>query len=120
MGESSREIAKGLASQQFVSALDAWRAAHPKATMREIEIAVDEELAAVRAEMVGELAQRSPLRDIAGLAEDERPRCEQCRLPLISRGTRPRRLKGPRDREVVLERSYGVCPRCELGLFPPR
>ena len=33
--------------------------------MREIELAVDEQSAAVRAEKVAELAQRSPLWDIA-------------------------------------------------------
>lgn len=120
MTESSEEIARGLASLEFKSKLDEWRAAHPKATLREIEAAVDEQMAKVRAEMVGELARRSALADLAALAPEERPRCERCRVPLVASGRRRRRLKGPGDEEVTLDRSYAVCPRCDLGLFPPR
>lgn len=120
MAESSEEIARGLASQEFVAALDIWRAAHPKATLREIELAVDEQLAAVRAEKVAELAQRSALQDITELPVDERPRCEHCKTPLVSRGRRRRTLKGPGEHLVSLDRSYAVCPSCDLGLFPPR
>ena len=120
MAESSEEIARLLGSQTFRLALDGWREAHPHATLREIELAVDEELATLRAELVSDLAQRSPLRDIAALPVDERPRCEQCQTPLVPRGRRRRTLKGPGDQQVSLDRSYAVCPRCDLGLFPPR
>lgn len=88
--------------------------------MREIELAVDEQLAAVRAEKVAELALRSPLQDIAALPQDERPRCERCQTVLIARGRQRRSLKGPGDQSVSLERSYALCPSCDLGLFPPR
>ena len=120
MGESSEDIAKSLVSERFRSSLDAWREAHPRATLREIELAVDGELAALRAEMVSDLAQRSPLRDMASLPVDERPKCEQCHMPLVARGKRRRTLKGPGDQEVSLDRSYAACPRCDLGFFPPR
>lgn len=120
MVESADDVARRLTSQEFVSALDGWRAAHPKATLREIELAVDEQLAKVRAELVSDLAQRSALQDISQLPDAERPWCERCREPLISRGKRRRTLKGPGNEEVSLDRSYAVCPRCDLGLFPPR
>jgi hypothetical protein len=120
MAKFSEEIAKQFASEPFRSVLEAWREAHPRATLREIELAVDEQLARLRAEIVSDLAQRSPLRDIAALAVDERPRCEHCQTSLVPRGRRRRTLKGPGDQRVSLDRSYAVCPRCELGLFPPR
>lgn len=116
MAESPEEVS----SEQLKVELDAWRQAHPRATLLEIELAVDEQLAKLRAGLVTDLAQQSPLRDIAELPPDERPKCEQCGLPLIARGKRRRRLKGPGDQEVSLERSYAVCPRCDLGVFPPR
>lgn len=118
--ESSEEIARGFASLEFKSRLDLWRTAHPRATLREIEAAIDEELARVRAEMVGRLASRSPLQDIAALPLEERPRCERCHVPLLASGKRRRKLKGPGGEEASLDRSYAVCPRCDLGLFPPR
>lgn len=120
MTQSSSEIARALASNEFQSRLDCWRDAHPRATLLEIERAIDEQLAAVRAELVAELAQRSPLRDIAAMAPDERPRCETCHVPLISKGRQRRTLKGPGDKGATLDRSYAACPRCDLGLFPPR
>ena len=120
MSESSADVATDLASDQFRERLDSWRAAHPRATMREIELAIDEQLAALRADLVTDLSQRSPLRDISSMAEDERPRCERCQTPLIARGKQRRRLRGPGDQLATLDRSYAVCPRCDLGVFPPR
>lgn len=120
MAESSEEMPKLPSFGPFELALEAWRAAHPHATLREIELAVDEQLAMLRAEVVSDLAQRSPLRDIAALPVDERPKCEQCQTTLVPRGRRRRTLKGPGDQLVSLDRSYAVCPRCDLGVFPPR
>lgn len=120
MAESSEGIARLLASESVEGWLRSWREEHPHATMREIELAVDERLAMLRAKLVSEMAMQSPLRDIAALPTDQRPRCERCGEALVSTGKRRRRMKGPGDQEVLLDRSYAVCPRCDLGVFPPR
>ncbi len=112
MGERSEEIAKGMAYANVKPALAAWRAEHPRATMREIEDAVEEQVAKLRAEFLAELAHQSQA------AEDAH--CEQCGGPLTLRGRRRRRLRANGDEPIVLERSYAVCPVCKLGVFPPR
>ena len=120
MTESSTDLARAFASDHFRERLDGWRAARPQATMREIERAIDEELAALRSDLITNLAERSRLCDIAALDEGERPRCERCHGPLMARGKQRRRLRGPGDQESTVNRSYAVCARCNLGLFPPR
>jgi YgiT-type zinc finger domain-containing protein len=100
--------------------LQQWRAQHPRATLREIEDAVEAELARLRAEVVGELATASPSADLTKLEEGQRPRCERCGTALVARGRHRRRLREAGGQLVELERSYGVCPTCGEGLFPPR
>lgn len=120
VAESSEGIARLFASESVEGWLRLWREEHAHATMREIELAVDERLAMLRAKLVSEVAMQSPLRDVAALPAEQRPRCERCGEALVSMGKRRRRMKGPGDQEVILERSYAVCPRCDLGVFPPR
>lgn len=93
-------------------ALAAWRAAHPRATMREIEEAVEEQVAKLRAEFLAEVAQQSQA--------DGQANCERCGSKLAMRGRRTRRLRANGGEPIVLERSYAVCPICKLGVFPPR
>ena len=114
------EIAKLLACENLRPTLGAWRKAHPQATMAEIEDAVEEQVAQARAELIEELAQESKLRDLRGLVEAERPRCEQCGSAIRAHGQQRRQLRGKGGRPVVLERSYAWCPTCGVGLFPPR
>lgn len=52
-----------------------WRAQHPTATFREIEAAVDERLAAVRARMLQDAALASAATDLTGSA------CRACGQP---------------------------------------
>jgi DNA-directed RNA polymerase subunit RPC12/RpoP len=112
VGESSEEIAKGMAYANVKPALAAWRAAHPRATMREIEDAVEEQVARLRAEFLAEVVQQSHA--------DEEAHCERCGSKLATRGRRKRRLRANGDEPIVLERSYAVCPVCQVGVFPPR
>ena len=63
-----------------------WRAAHPKATLSEIEEALDERLSRVRAHMLADLALASAASDVAGAAAEERPRCARCGEALRARG----------------------------------
>jgi hypothetical protein len=56
--------------------LRAWRATHPRATMREIEDAVEEEIHRFRGKLVEQLTASSKTQDLKQSPEDERPRCD--------------------------------------------
>ncbi len=77
----------------LLTGMKEWRQQHPKATFREIEEAVDERLARVRAGMLEDLAKMSTQADWSELPGEQRPRCEQCGTPLVSRGKQKRRLQ---------------------------
>ena len=65
-----------------------WRLAHPRATLGEIEAAVDERLAAVRARLVQDLARAGGRRTCApaSRARPARPAGNRCRPPGGRRG----------------------------------
>jgi predicted RNA-binding Zn-ribbon protein involved in translation (DUF1610 family) len=92
--------------------LAAWRAAHPGATLGEIEREVDRRLAAVRAGLIEAAA-------LAGPAEAAAPACPDCGGPMRWDGARARRLTTTHDQTVELTRRYARCPACGAGLFPP-
>jgi DNA-directed RNA polymerase subunit RPC12/RpoP len=94
-----------------------WRHQHPKATLREIEQAVDERLAGLRARMVRDAALASAAADPPD--GEERPRCAACGAAMRLDGARTRRLRTTYDQEVTLTRRYARCPACGTGLFPP-
>jgi ribosomal protein S27AE len=98
--------------------LAAWRHQHPRATLREIEQAVDERLADLRARMVQDAALASARTDPA--ASGDRPRCPDCGTPMHLEGARTRRLRTRHDRDLDLTRAYARCPVCGTGVFPPR
>jgi YgiT-type zinc finger domain-containing protein len=97
-----------------------WRIQHPKATLREIETELDARLARTRARMLEDLALQSTAATWQDAARLHTPTCPQCGTPLDERGTHPRTLLTHGGQELTLERSYGVCPACGSGLFPPR
>ncbi len=101
-----------LAEEAFTGMAE-WRVQHPKATFREIEDAVDERLAAVRARMLGDAAMTS------GAAELRGSECPECGRELRNGGKRSRTLLTNHNKEVVLERRYGICPECGSGRLPP-
>lgn len=106
--------------EDIVSGLWEWRLQHPTATLAAIEAAVDTRLARLRARLLQDAALASPAADWSSTPEDERPTCPHCRTPLVARGKQPRRLQAAGGRDLVLDRTYGVCPTCGGGLFPPR
>jgi RNase P subunit RPR2 len=107
-------------SQQAFAATQQWRSDHPTATLREIELAVDEQLAKLRAQMVEDVALSSALTSLASLPEGQRPLCSHCQQPLQAQGSAQRRLITKHEQSISLERSYARCPDCGQGLFPPR
>lgn len=96
-----------------------WRAAHPTATLSEIEAALDARLDRLRARVLSDLALASPAADVQAVAPEERPRCERCGTTLQARGQSERGVVTQGGVEVRLRRSYATCPRCGDGAFPP-
>ena len=101
------------------SGLADWRAAHPKATLNEIEAALDERLDRMRARLLGDLALASAAADVREASAAERPRCERCGVMLQARGQSERTLLTQGGAEVPLRRTYVACPQCGDGTFPP-
>lgn len=98
--------------------LAAWRQAHPKATLAEIEREVDDRMATLRARLIQDVALASAAADVKGQAQ--RLPCPHCDRPVRVEGQRKRRLKSEHMREIDLQRDYVICPHCHLGFFPPR
>ena len=105
--------------EAVVGGMRAWRAAHPRATFREIAAAIDAELNPLRAQLLAETAAASPQARFTELPAGERPRCGTCGGKLIGRGRRQRQVTTQGDATVELDREYGVCATCKGGVFPP-
>lgn len=97
----------------------AWRLEHPKATLREIERELDTRLNHRRARMLEDLALTSSAASWTQPASTELPLCSECDQPLQPDGTKQRTLLTHGGQALTLLRSYGVCPACGAGLFPP-
>ena len=119
---ASEELA-GQWSERFAEvsgSLAQWRREHPRATLTEIEDALDERLGRMRTEMLVDTVMTSQAAYFAGAAGTQRPRCPECGERLLSRGQAERRLTTTAGQEIRLRRSYAHCPACGLELFPPR
>jgi len=106
-------------SQDVIRTMRDWRRQHPRATFKEIETALDEQLARLRAQMLQDTALTSPSADLPTMSETERPRCPQCGVLLTAQGSQTRTLVTEHDQTIELGRSYATCPHCGAGLFPP-
>ena len=106
-------------TEAIVTGMKEWRRRHPRATFRQIEEALDEQLSGMRARMLADLALASRAADQSGQAPEGRARCPSCGTRLQPRGTHPRTVVTDRSKEVHLDRDYAVCPSCGTGLFPP-
>ena len=53
------------------------------------------------------------------IAQEERPRCATCGKPLVGRGEQMRWIQTNGGEAVKLTRTYGTCPQCGVGFFPP-
>jgi hypothetical protein len=106
-------------SEEVLSGMKEWRQAHPKATLREIEEAVVERMSRLTARMIQDLALTSTTTEWSSQPPGERPRCPYCGTALQARGKRSRHLQSTGGHDLDLQRSYGTCPTCGVGLFPP-
>jgi ribosomal protein L34E len=107
-------------STEILSGMREWRLSHPKATLSEIEQALDERWYRLRTRMLRDVALQSRAATWQESSATARPTCRGCGTPLILRGKHSRHLKTVGGQELTLERSYGLCPKCKKGLFPPR
>jgi ribosomal protein L34E len=107
-------------SAEILSGMREWRLSHPKATLSEIEAALDQRWYRLRARMLRDVALQSKAANWQESSAAERPTCRVCGTPLSLRGKRKRQLKTYGGQELNLHRSYGLCPTCKKGLFPPR
>jgi len=106
-------------SNELLNGMKEWRLRHPQATLREMEAALDERMAQLRAKMLQDMALASRQADLGQLPREERPVCPHCGVPLGPRGNQQRRLQTKGPAEIVLDRSYATCPQCKTGFFPP-
>jgi YgiT-type zinc finger domain-containing protein len=106
-------------SEEVMTGMKEWRLAHPRATFKEIETALDERLARVRARMLSDVALASAATNLKGAEVAERPPCPKCGHPLEHQETTTRTLTTNHDQTIELARSYTLCPACGARVFPP-
>ena len=106
-------------AEEVMTGMKEWRLAHPRATFKEIERALDERLAKVRARMLTDVALASAAADLRGAEAGERPPCPECGRPLEHQETARRSLTTNYDHTIELTRSYALCPSCGTRVFPP-
>jgi YgiT-type zinc finger domain-containing protein len=107
-------------SEQILTDIQEWRRAHPKARLREIEEEIHSRMSRLEARVIQDAAQQSEQRDWRGAPPEQRPICPICGTPLHARGRQTRHLQAAGGQTISLTRSYGTCPTCGTGLFPPR
>jgi hypothetical protein len=105
-------------SDEVLSGMKEWRLQHSRATLQEIEAALDERLARMRARLLEDAALASAAAQWE--AQETAPVCPQCGGALQGRGQHVRELQTHGGQTLKLKRSYGVCPTCDGGFFPPR
>lgn len=109
----------GIGKRRRSDGVKEWRQQHPRATLREIEAAVDERLIAPRARLLEDLALTSRAADLQDKQLGERPRCPYRGTFLEPRGKQRRSVQVHGGHALDLEREYAACPACQTGLFPP-
>ena len=104
-------------AEEVMSGMKEWRLEHPRATLCEIERALDEHLTKLRVRMLTDAAMASAAAEMTN-AEGEAAVCAECGQEVEARGKQERLLTSQQNQVVRLERSYGVCPQCGAGFFP--
>jgi len=106
-------------AQEVLSGMRDWRIQHAVATFAEIEEELDKRMARMRAGLLEDLAMASAAASVGGSESKDPQRCPTCEGVLQGRGKQVRKLTTQGDQAVHLKRSYGYCPTCEVGFFPP-
>jgi hypothetical protein len=119
MDGESQDVSWEALSADILSGMRDWRVQHPKATLREIEAALDERFYRLRTRLLQDLALQSSAAHCKETAAPDPPLCPACGTPLTLRGKHRRHLKTSGGHNLTLQRSYGLCPTCKKDLFPP-
>jgi hypothetical protein len=103
-------------SEEIIMGMAEWREQHPRATLREIEAALDERLARMLqdtalASAATDLSMHSPWRNDCAV--------RSAGVPWRRMARRSARCAPREERPVRLHRTYARCPACGGGLFPP-
>ncbi len=106
-------------SEQVLSEMQQWRAAHPRATRAAIEAEAEARVVRRRARLVADMALASAARDWTERGAGARPGGTAGGHPLPARGLDTRRRTVPGEQAIALTRRSGSCPACGTGLFPP-
>jgi len=106
-------------STEILADMKEWRKAHPRATYVQIEEEVHRRLMHLEARMIENAVEQSPSTEWGKGKPHEAALCPKCATPLQARGKQNRTLQGNGGENVRLNRTYGVCPKCGEGLFPP-
>ena len=107
-------------SDAIMRDMNACNASNPQATFLQIEMKARELVSQLEAHLIEESAGKREKENWSSQQESRRPTCPICHLPLLSRGKRVRHLQATAGRDIRLERTYGTCPKCGTGFFPPR
>jgi hypothetical protein len=83
MGREPHDQNWEVLSHDILTGMREWRLQHPKATLREIELALDDRLSRLRARLLQDLALQSVAADWKLAPATERPTCQVCGTPLI-------------------------------------
>ena len=100
-------------SDEIAQKLSQWRQANRKATLTEIEEAVEAELAKLRTQLVEEMVQEE------ADAAQEVPDCPECGQKMVKNGRRKRKLQTKEGQTIALKRQQWRCLSCGATLFPP-
>jgi len=106
-------------SEEVLVGFREWRDQHPKATLTEIETALDERWAKARARFVADAALASAAADLTAGEAAQRPVCPDCGGKLRAHGRAKRELTTLHNQTIRLERSQAECPTCQRWFFPP-
>ncbi len=117
--QRSEQIQQASAGLRDVLLITQWRKEHPHATWAEIEAAIDEQINQLRAQLIQDVVPMGASEEWKQKPEEERPTCTTCGKPLVARGEQTRYLQTNGGEAVKLTRTYGTCPDCEVGFFPP-
>jgi RNase P subunit RPR2 len=106
-------------STEILTDIKEWRMAHSRATYVQIEDEVHKRMMQLEARLIERAVEESPSREWGRGSEHEAVLCSKCTTPLQARGKQKRTLQGNGGENVTLSRTYGTCPKCGEGLFPP-
>jgi hypothetical protein len=106
-------------SREILTDITEWRRSHPQAKYVEIEDEVHRRMMQLEARIIEKAAETSPSREWGRKSGNTAPQCPKCGIALHARGPHKRTLQGNGGASVKLERTYGTCPKCGEGLFPP-